>query len=114
VYHVTHLTFHVSVRLMFATCRSFSRVLKCGAVTYLDKTGTRDTSAVYLLPLVKWIYLNYVLCLFSIVKPTRCTNFSSLLNIMLRVSDGLSVHHQESKIVHTASGICHTGSLTAC
>jgi len=26
----------------------------------------------------------------------------------LRVSDVLSVHHQESKTVHTASGICHT------
>jgi len=29
------------------------------------------------------------------------------------VSDGLSVHHQESKTVHTASGICHTGSVVA-
>jgi len=38
----------------------------------------------------------------------------SLLNITLHVSDGLSVHHQKFKIVHTASGICHTGSLTAC
>jgi len=28
----------------------------------------------------------------------------------LHVSDGLSVHHQESKTVHTASGICHTDS----
>jgi len=37
-------------------------------------------------------------------------NFSSLLNITLHVSDGLSVHHhQEFKTVHTASGICHTG-----
>jgi len=34
--------------------------------------------------------------------------FSSLLNNTLRVSDGLSVHHQEFKTVHTASGICHT------
>ena len=40
--------------------------------------------------------------------------FWSLLNITLHVSDGLSVHHQEFKIVHTASGICHTGQLTAC
>ena len=40
-------------------------------------------------------------------------NFSRLLNITLRVSDGLSVHHQESKTVHTASGICHKVSLTA-
>jgi len=28
----------------------------------------------------------------------------------LHVSDGLSVHHQESKTVHTASGICQTDS----
>ena len=27
-------------------------------------------------------------------------------SITLHVSDGLSVHHQEPKIVHTASGIC--------
>jgi len=39
-------------------------------------------------------------------------NFSSLLNIVLHVLGGLSVHHQEFKTVHTASGICHTGSLT--
>jgi len=29
-----------------------------------------------------------------------------LLSSTLHVSDGLSVHHQESKTVHTASGIC--------
>jgi len=28
----------------------------------------------------------------------------------LHVSNGLSVHHQESKTVHTASGICQTDS----
>ena len=28
----------------------------------------------------------------------------------LHVSDGLSVHHQESKNVHTVSGICQTYS----
>jgi hypothetical protein len=28
----------------------------------------------------------------------------------LHVSDGLSVHHQESKTLHTASGICQTDS----
>jgi len=26
----------------------------------------------------------------------------------LHVSDGLSVHHQESETVHTASGVCQT------
>ena len=41
-------------------------------------------------------------------------NFSSLLNIIIHISDGLTVHHQESTTVHTASGICHTGSLTTC
>jgi len=40
-------------------------------------------------------------------------NFSSLLNINLHVSDGLSVHHHEFKTVHTALSICHNGSLTA-
>jgi hypothetical protein len=29
-------------------------------------------------------------------------NFLSLLNITLHISDGLSVHHQEFKTVHTA------------
>jgi hypothetical protein len=29
-------------------------------------------------------------------------------NYTLHVSDGLSVHHQESKTAHTASGICHS------
>jgi len=28
----------------------------------------------------------------------------------LHVSDGFSVHHQESKTVHTESGICQTDS----
>jgi len=41
-------------------------------------------------------------------------HFSSLLNITLHFSDGLFVHHEEFKTVHTASGMCHTGSLTAC
>ena len=43
-------------------------------------------------------------------------NFSILLNITQHVSDGLSVHNEGSKIVHTASsiGLCHTGSLNAC
>ena len=43
-------------------------------------------------------------------------NISNLFyfgNNTLHVSDGLSVHHQESKTVHTASGICHTGSVQA-
>jgi len=41
-------------------------------------------------------------------------NLSILYEGALHVSDGPSVHHQESKTVHTASGICHTGSVAAC
>jgi hypothetical protein len=28
----------------------------------------------------------------------------------VHVSDGLSIHYQEAKIVHTASGVCQTDS----
>ena len=43
----------------------------------------------------------------SVVKPTRCMNVSNLFywSNTLHVSDGLSVHHQEFKTVHTATGI---------
>jgi len=47
----------------------------------------------------------------SIVKPTRCNNVSNLFyfwNDTLHVSDGISVHHQEFKSVHTATSICQT------
>ena len=36
--------------------------------------------------------------------------FSLFCCSTLHVSDGLSVHHQESKTVHTASGICQRDS----
>ena len=50
----------------------------------------------------------------SIVKPTRCTCFTKYLFSLdtPRVSDGLSVHHQELKAVHTATGICRTDTAT--
>ena len=49
--------------------------------------------------------------LYSTVKPSRCTISPFILKwYTLHVSDGLSVHHQESNTVHTASGICHAGS----
>jgi hypothetical protein len=46
---------------------------------------------------------------FSIVNPTRCSNFSNLFYFWgntQHVSDGLSVHHQEFKAVQTATDIC--------
>jgi hypothetical protein len=49
----------------------------------------------------------------STVNPTRCSNFSNLFYFWdntLHVSDGLSVHHQEFKSVHTATVICQTGT----
>ena len=49
-------------------------------------------------------------------KPNQMHNISNLFyfgNNTLHVSDGLFVHHQESKSLHTASGICHTGSVAA-
>ena len=40
----------------------------------------------------------------------QCIKFILFLfwNDTLRVSDGLSVHHQKFKTVHTATGICQT------
>jgi len=32
----------------------------------------------------------------------------------LHVSEGFSVHHQELKTAHTASGICQTSAATCC
>jgi len=42
------------------------------------------------------------------------SQFILFWNNSLYVSDGLSFHHQESKTVHTASGICHAGTVAAC
>jgi hypothetical protein len=50
---------------------------------------------------------------YVIVNPIRCSNFSNLFYFWdntPRVSDGLSVHHQELKTVHTATGICQRGT----
>ena len=38
----------------------------------------------------------------------QCLKFSSFWGDTLHVSDGLPVHHQEFKTVHTATGICQT------
>jgi len=36
----------------------------------------------------------------------QCIKFILFWNDTLHISDGLSVHHQEFKTVHTATGIC--------
>jgi len=38
----------------------------------------------------------------------QCLKFILFWNDTLHVSDGLSVHHQQFKTVHTARGICQT------
>jgi len=38
----------------------------------------------------------------------QCIKVILFWNDTLHVSDGLSVHHQEFKAVHTATGICQT------
>jgi len=38
----------------------------------------------------------------------QCIKSISFCNDTLHVSDGLSVHHQQFKTVHTATGICQT------
>ena len=51
---------------------------------------------------------------FSIIKPTRCTNFTNLFwHETLHVSDISSVYHQEFIHCTLSNGICHTGLQTA-
>jgi hypothetical protein len=64
-----------------------------------------------------------LVCFATFIEPSIVICFYSKTNQMhqffkfilfcsstLHVSDGLSVHHQESKTVHTASGMCQTDS----
>ena len=60
-----------------------------------------------ILPNLTFMGLCIVIYFYS--KTNKMHNFSNFLNITLQVSDGLSVHNQESKTVHTASGIFRTG-----
>ena len=46
----------------------------------------------------------------SIVKPTRCIYVSNLF-YWSTCFGGLSVHHQELKTLHTATGICQTDTV---
>ena len=47
----------------------------------------------------------------------KCIKFILFWNDTVHVSEGLSIHHQEFKTVHTATGICQTDTavcLLAC
>ena len=63
-----------------------------------------------LLLLICKLVIHWHLLPVSMVKPTRWTIVSNLFyfGITLRVSNGLSVYHQELTTVHTATGICLT------
>jgi hypothetical protein len=55
----------------------------------------------------------YCEAVFSYSKTNKMHQFLTFIlscSSTLRVSDGLSVHHQESKTVYTATGICQTDS----
>jgi len=69
-----------------------------------------------------YIYIYIYICLVSRIFQTFYSKTNQMHNISnlfyfgttLHVLVGLYVHHQESRTVHTASGICHTGSVAAC
>jgi hypothetical protein len=49
---------------------------------------------------------------FFIIRPTRCTNFTSLFcHETLHVSESASVHHQEFIHCTLSTGMCHTGTV---
>jgi hypothetical protein len=52
----------------------------------------------------------YLFFIFKTNAMHQFLKFILFFNSTLHVSDGLSVHHQESKTVHTVPGICHTDS----
>jgi len=49
----------------------------------------------------------YIFCISVVNQPDAHLKIVLFWNNTLHISDGLSVHHQESKTVHTASGICN-------
>ena len=55
---------------------------------------------------------SFLITLYYIYSKTnqmhQCIKFIIFCNDTLHVSDGLSVHHQDFKTVHTATGVCQT------
>jgi len=70
------------------------------SLAYIYDWGT-DGTASYVCPLPCCHIVNISLSFYFYSKTNKMHNFSSLLNITLHVSDGLSVHYQEFKTVHT-------------
>jgi hypothetical protein len=96
-------------------CHAARRQSLCW-LTYADfRLNTEHCTSKYI---TRWIYKEpfifflYTLTskYFSIIKPTRCTNFTNLFwHLTLHVSDSSSVHHQEFIHCTLSNGICHTG-----
>jgi hypothetical protein len=74
---------------------------------HLHVTFTRQTDDVWETAKSKVLsdltFMGPCIVIYFYSKTNQMHNFSSLLNITLHVSDGLSVHHREYKSVHTAS-----------
>jgi hypothetical protein len=102
-----------SVRILHKITRTKSQTVDCLALCVTTR---------FYIPIIFGIFVplsvhiiqgveksNILYNFFSTVKPTRCTisQIYFIWNNTLLISDGLSAHHQESKCVHTASGICH-------
>jgi len=109
---VDWITYLVHVRkAQISNLRAETRLteMKFFAVFLRYSRQIRDSNFSYCLTFIGSCILT------SIVKPTRCTNVSNLLNfgITLHVSYGLSVHHQGFTTVHTATGVCQKGTAAA-
>ena len=62
---------------------------------------------------VKLTFIGACIVIYFYSKPNEMHLFLKFIlfcSSTVHVSDGISVHHQESKTVHTASGVCQTDS----
>jgi len=87
---------------------NISNVFYFGTTLYMFQTVLSSIIRSLKLYIQHQVYVIQVLWLLASKQP------QNLYDNTLHVSDGLFIHHQESKTVHTASGICHTGSVAAC
>ena len=93
-------------------CRTYMAVRTSGYITFLIGTPVvntciqqnTDCSFTFIGPCI----VMYFCSKNQLDAPVYRIYFILFWNDILHVSDGLSVHHQEFKTVHTATGICQT------
>jgi hypothetical protein len=122
-------TFQTQKRSCFKRVKNFYcgyqwRITNCSDFTaHHYDNGTCDKLLYNILMLPTWFLTKRlsnrteVADIYFYSKTNQMHTISNLFyfgNNTLHVSDSLSIHHQESKTVHTTSGICHTGSVAAC